>query len=69
MNVLRRSTGSIRRSFVGFGLLLASTLGACTTVTPVEPVTPSVLREAPPSGDFRMRLESFFGRKPTERTP
>lgn len=55
-------------SSVVFVLLLLSTLVACTTVTPPAPVTPSVLQEAPPSGDFRMRLERFFGESQTERT-
>lgn len=57
-----------RLSFVVFVLLLLATLGGCTTVTPAAPVTPSVLQEAPPVGDFRMRLERFFGERPTEPT-
>lgn len=55
-------------SFVVFVLLLASTLAACTTVTPPAQVTPSVLQEAPPAGDFRMRLERFFDPRPTGPT-
>lgn len=67
-NGLSRLTAATRRSYVGSGLLLTSTLAACATVTPPAPVTPSVLQEAPPSGDFRMRLERSFGLKPTEPT-
>lgn len=67
-NGLSRLTAATRRSYVGSGLLLASTLAACATVTPPAPVTPSVLQEAPPSGGFRMRLENFFGEKLTEPT-
>ena len=65
---LRRSTAATRLSCVVCGLLLASTLAACATATPVAPVTPSVLQEAPPAGDFRMRLEHFFDPKPTAPT-
>lgn len=67
-NGLSRLTAATRRSYVGSGLLLASTLVACTTATPPAPVTPSMLQEAPPSGDFRMRLERFFDGKLTEPT-
>ena len=65
---LRRSTAATRLSCVVCGLLLASTLAACATATPPAPVTPSVLQEAPPAGDFRMRLEHFFDPKPTAPT-
>lgn len=64
----RQLTGSIRLSCGVCGLLLASTLAACTTVMPPAPVTPSVLQEAPPVGDFRMRLEHFFDPRPTGPT-
>lgn len=63
-----RLTAATRLSYVGSGLLLASTLVGCTTATPVAPVTPSVLQEASPAGDFRMRLEHFFGPKLTGPT-
>ena len=66
--VHRLLIANTRLSFVVFVLLLLSTLAACTTVTPPAPVTPSVLQEAPPAGDFRMRLERFFGPRPTEPT-
>lgn len=65
---LRRSTVATRLSCAVCGLLLASTLAACATVTPPAPVTPSVLQEAPPVGDFRMRLEHFFDPKLIEPT-
>lgn len=63
-----RSTAATRLSFAVFVLLLLSTLAACTTATPPAPVTPSVLQEAPPAGDFRMRLEHFFDPKLIEPT-
>ena len=64
----RQSTAATRLSCGVCGLLLASTLVACTTVTPPAPVTPSALQEAPPAGDFRMRLERFFDPRPTGQT-
>lgn len=48
------------------GCVLAIILAACTTVTPPAQVVPSVLQTEPPHGDFRMRLEDFFEKKPTE---
>lgn len=67
-SVPRRSTGATRLSYVGCGLLLANALAACATATPPAQVTPSVLQEAPPAGDFRTRLENFFAEKQTELT-
>lgn len=66
--VHRLLIANTRLSFVAFVPLLVATLAACTTATPPAPVTPLALQEAPPAGDFRMRLEHFFAEKPTEPT-
>ena len=63
--VHRLLIANTRLSFVVFVLLLLATLAGCTTVTLPAPVTPSALQEAPPAGDFRMRLENFFGPRQT----
>jgi hypothetical protein len=66
--VHRLLIANTKLSFVVFVLLLLAALAGCTTVTPPAPVTPSVLQEAPPDGDFRMRLEHFFDPKQTGPT-
>ena len=47
--------------------VLVISLVGCTTAMPQAQVVPSVLQTEPPHGDFRTRLEDFFGKKPTER--